>query len=270
MTRFPLSLGLLILPFTACIPPTHHLYSGETLKVGQQNHTWAISYPENYYELNPAVVISTNQLPDGPYAADNFYSNTDSSCQNCTMSWVSIPSISRSWRMGAMDSVGIFPGLEFGYTLQSPLSFDFGLKLGLPSPLKSMHHSFAAGWAVGFWIDNSWWAEHTMDYRLDENLKFIVQNRMTLMATQFSDADPNADFLDHTFKSWKIQSGIGLSYRWDPTPDHWQPGQMELQAYNQWFPLPLALGSQDHSYAFYGRSTPLKFKPTIAVGFTWF
>lgn len=247
--------------FTGCLPSTHHLYSGEILKSGQEETSYGYT-PKHYLYKQ----ISTKSLASvGPM-----------NCQKgekCTLIWDnSFLSISKSWRIGAVDSVWIFPGLEYGFTLEIPFSWGFGVRLGMPSATPYFKHAVGLGWDLGTYLDNSIWAEYTTSLHPAQYITLSLNNRVNLMASQFEDmgtfnqvVENGAGVLGTPHRTFKWQSLFLL--HWNTQSETWiLPDKVHTGISNQWFALP---EYTSHSASYLNLDEPNVFLPTIVLGLTW-
>ncbi len=132
------------------------------------------------------------------------------------------------YRLGVRDEWGPFPGVELQWHLEAPTNpatMEFGLNLGLPSG-PSFRHKFGAGWGVGAWADNSFFAEYAISKRLGIPL-FFGNFRATWLATQIGEVlegDFSSPLPSHRRLIW--QTGFGFVIRfpdWIAAPDFIAP-----------------------------------------------
>lgn len=238
-----------------CLPTNHHLYSGEVLKRGQEEHSWAVSYPNAYYQVSPKGEYYLNGGTDKDFCKAN--------PKQCTMNWEGIPSISKAWRIGAFDSVGIFPGLEFGFNLEFLNSLGLGSRMGLPSKFSTFKHALGLGWDMGLWIDNTLWSEYTMSYNASPELTLTILNRAMWMATQPGDFSFVDNTMDNHLRTFHLQTVAGLQFN---LGNHqFAPSKMHVQISNQWIGMPLLL---KNSASLINKGEPIAFKPTFILGLT--
>ena len=124
------------------------------------------------------------------------------------------------YRLGLRDKWGPFPGVEMEWHFEvptNPASMEFALNLALPAPEK-MHHKFGAGWGVGAWADNSFFAEYALSRSVGNNLIF-GNGRVTYLATQIVDV-LGEDFAKPfpSNQHMVFQSALGFFYRLPPWP----------------------------------------------------
>ena len=131
---------------------------------------------------------------------------------------------SYDYRLGIRDPWGPFPGVEVEWHFEvptNPATMEFAMNLGLPSA-QNYHHKIGAGWGVGAWADNSFFAEYAASRSVGEHLGF-TNLRATWLATQIVDV-LGEDFAKPfpSNRHMVFQSAVGFLYRfpnWKVAPD---------------------------------------------------
>lgn len=254
------------LSLIACLPPSHHFDGAEILKPGVHRNTLGISYPERYYNYLSRVRDSFKVTATDSAPWINI--QCDKGMKNCYKKTEDKINISYRWQLGALDSLWIFPGLQYGFELQTPFSMEFSSGLGLPSPSPHLRHSLGLGWALGAWADNSWWAEYSIGNAPTGPWHYYLSQRLTYMASPKGDVNfTKGDFNDH-HQTFRPLSALGLNYN-TGAKDSWTPSVIHLQIYHQWFELPTSGLNWTHSAAYLGFQEAWNLKPTFAMGLSW-
>lgn len=128
------------------------------------------------------------------------------------------------YRLGVKDAWGPFPGVELQWHLEvptSPATMEFAMNLALPSG-PSFRHKIGAGWGIGAWADNSYFAEYAVSRKWGLPL-FFANVRATWLATQIEDVigdDFAKPFPSHQHLA--VQTGFGTFFQlpdWIIAPD---------------------------------------------------
>ncbi len=204
-------LAAALLP-SGCLYSTHNFATGALLPAGRSQATlgvgrqtlWSCSEPKTDSTGGKAC----NQDGSGRESVDR----------------TEVPKGSLEYRLGVRDAWGPFPGLEMKWHLEmptNPATMEFSLNLGLPA-LPSFRHSLGAGWGIGAWADNTFFAEYAVSRKFGVPLLFS-NLRVTWLATQIGEV-LGEDF-SKPFPSNQhlvFQGGLGMALRiadWPVLPD---------------------------------------------------
>jgi hypothetical protein len=141
-----------------------------------------------------------------------------------------IPKFSVSYRLGVRGKWGPFSGVEMGWLVEAPTNpgtVEFDLKFGLPGiRTLNVRHSLSAGWGVGMWADNSYFAEYAASRSFGAHALY-GSYRFTYLATQPSQLDSSFDNWKFTSRRRSIhQAALGLYFQlpdWTLVPDYVTP-----------------------------------------------
>jgi hypothetical protein len=199
---------------SGCLYSTQHLHTGLLMPAGKTQATlaagrqplWKCSRSEAD-SLSPKIACDENG--DGG--------------EKISQSGIFKGSV--DYRLGVRDSWGPFPGVEMEWHFEvptNPATMEFALNLAVPSPSRAFHHKIGAGWGVGAWADDSFFAEYAASIGLGTHLCF-GNLRATYLATQIGDV-LGEDFAKPfpSNQHWVFQSAAGILYRlpdWIIVPD---------------------------------------------------
>jgi hypothetical protein len=106
-----------------------------------------------------------------------------------------LPKLSLGYRLGVRKRWGPVTGIEIGWSIEgptNPVSLEFDVKAGLPLPSRwKASHSLSAGWGVGAWVDNTWFAEYAAARSFGACALF-ANYRFSALATQPEKFDSSA------------------------------------------------------------------------------
>jgi hypothetical protein len=221
-----LSVNLIVLTvFSGCLYSTQHFNNGRLLEPGHShfNLGGGVShFPEpgcpDYWDEDIGIDGTTAQCKTNRPTFDSAsgqvtYKNDSSALQK---KWISLPKIGLDYRLGVSGKWGPFTGTEIGLHLEgptNPITAEFDLKFGLPIPKKlSIQHSLSAGWMIGAWADNSYFAEYAISKIWGENCLF-ANYRFTRLATQPADLVDSFDdkYFNHK-QRWIHQASLGFTW----------------------------------------------------------
>jgi hypothetical protein len=130
------------------------------------------------------------------------------------------PKLSLAYRLGVRKQWGPLTGIEIGWSLEAPTNpatLEFDAKAGLPAPAAwKVSHSLSAGWGVGAWADNTWFAEYAASRSFGRQALF-GSYRFSYLATQPNDLDSSFSvfrFVTHPRMSHQVSLGW-----FQPLPD---------------------------------------------------
>ncbi|HKP96271.1 MAG TPA: hypothetical protein VJ385_10975 [Fibrobacteria bacterium] len=218
-----------------CLYTTHHFNSGRILEPGKTAVTFGMGREKLYEEYcqdakdgfrNPQGALRCKPRP----GSVSFSTPPETTTLAPGVRSQTIPKFSLSYRLGVRGPWGPFTGVEMGWLLEAPTNpgtVEFDLKLGLPLAGRfKARHSLSAGWGVGMWADNSYFAEYAASRGLGPHALY-GSYRYTYLATQPAE-------LDSSFDNWKFahhrrsihQAALGLYVKlpdWFLAPDFFTP-----------------------------------------------
>lgn len=190
--------------FFGCLGNTHHLNSGRILKPGEYQKSVALGIGKvGLCNGNTEKIKGKNTcIVENSTAGNDFKKTSD-------ISWESIPSISYQWRIGMWENWGILKGVDMGYSLEIPHTWEFDARLGLPtftgmqSSYINLQHNIGLGWGLGYWADNTWYLEYALGTKFHQSFNLYLNYRFNILATQFADLSRSND---NTRNKGEIQS----------------------------------------------------------------
>jgi len=224
--------------WNGCLATTHHLNTGRILKPGEYHSTYAFSYSKraicrysgsSLIEKDGAKICQLDP-------SDSIYIYPEDSALEA-FKVEKIPSLSTQWRLGLWEKWGPFTGVDMGYSLEIPSTWEFDFRFGL-KPFEFMktgslpwHHNFGLGWGIGLWADNTWYAEYGLGIPLLSNLCIYGNYRLNYLATQFADIElkdqegNNQGSIFNHAKRILHQMNFGIEGVWEKNfflfPDRW-------------------------------------------------
>lgn len=213
---------------SGCLYTSQHFNSGRILEPGETSVT--LGYGKAHFleaQCPDQYDVATRTASDPPvcrswYAGGGLdgtpgYPRAEDSILPVAWESINTPKFSLGYRLGVRKQWGPLTGIELGWTLEAPtnpISLEFDLKVGLPSPKAwKVDHSLSGGWGIGMWADNSWFLEYAASKTLG-NQTFYLGYRYTALATQPQD-------LEDSFEEWKFahrprdiqQASLGWFFR---------------------------------------------------------
>jgi hypothetical protein len=193
-----------------CLYTTQHFNTGRLLEPGETAVTFGLGKAHYYRE----------DCPDGYYGSydgSGEVAGTGTDKTVCRKAYVydgmapaqpgadsvrplerireDIPKASLGYRLGVRKRWGPLTGIELGWNLEgptNPISLEFDLKAGLPMPSRwKASHSLSAGWGVGAWVDNTWFAEYAAAREFGKSALF-ASYRYSALATQPENLDSSS------------------------------------------------------------------------------
>lgn len=230
---------LLAFQLIGCLASSHHLNTGRILKPGEYQNSYGLGLgPTGLCDISSKVkvdgyhtcILDSIRLNDSQFDVKPV--------DTTPVVWQNIPSFSTQWRLGMWEKWGPFTGVDMGYALEIPHTWEFDVRLGLPIPawLKDSNatwqHNMALGWGLGFWSDNTWFVEYALGKRLTENLTLYINWRLNLLATQLADlgfddndigADDEGVFKHHRRLLNQVNLGLeaAVPQKFFLLPDRW-------------------------------------------------
>jgi hypothetical protein len=153
LALFHIGLGVIILLIcSGCIQTNQHFRGGKLLAPGETGVTVGAGTTKVFKEREPQPRWTIDSGKTVPLALTQ-----------------TIPQFSLDYRLGLRDRWGPFRGVEIGWHLEAPTnpaSAAFDAKLGLPRPRtwKDFDHAVAAGWIIGTYADNGFFAEYATSW----------------------------------------------------------------------------------------------------------
>jgi hypothetical protein len=217
-----------------CLYTTHHFNSGRLLEPGKTAVTFGYGREKVYSEACPDGYSHVDDAQGEVRCARRnspvFSGINDTATIPRVIESQTIPKFSVSYRLGVRGKWGPFSGVEMGWmveALTNPATLEFDVKFGLPE-LRALNvrHSLSAGWGVGMWADNSYFAEYAASRSFGPHALY-GSYRFTYLATQ----PPQ---LDSSFSNWKFtshqrsihQAALGMYFKlpdWTLVPDYITP-----------------------------------------------
>lgn len=198
------------LGLAGCLYTTQHFNTGRLLEPGETAVTLGLGKAHYYREDCPDGYYGSYQARDGEAGIErtvcrkeHFFGAGDpgqsqggpDSVRPLERMRDDLPKASIGYRLGVRKRWGPFTGIELGWTLEgptNPVSLEFDLKAGLPMPSRwKASHSLSAGWGVGAWVDNTWFAEYAAARSFGKSALF-ASYRYSALATQPENIDSSA------------------------------------------------------------------------------
>jgi hypothetical protein len=195
---------------TACLYTTQHFNTGRLLEPGETAITLGMGKAHSYREDCPEGYYASYEGLDGEtgkeltacrresYYAGGFPGPTQASSDSIrplVRIRDDLPKASLGYRLGVRKQWGPLTGIEIGWTIEgptNPVSLEFDLKAGLPVPARwKVSHSLSAGWGVGAWVDNTWFAEYAAARSFGKSALF-ASYRYSALATQPENFDSSS------------------------------------------------------------------------------
>jgi hypothetical protein len=188
---------------TGCLYTTHHFNSGRILEPGKTAVTFGLGREKIFAEGCPEEYYRTRDtLGTLRCSSRTRFDEFDTATIPTRIGSQTIPKFSVSYRLGVRGPWGPFTGVEMGWQIEAPTNpgtVEFDLKFGLPiSKRLKARHSLSAGWGVGMWADNSYFAEYAASRDFGSHALY-GSYRFSYLATQPAD-------LDSSFNNWKFTS----------------------------------------------------------------
>ena len=187
---------------------------GTILPPGRSDFALGMSSVPRVYEDCTRGDLRRDSL-DRAFCTDWYWTNWTGSFESRTDTLPTIERNERSplfgltWRLGAFGPFGPFTGLEIGLHAEAPnnpITQEFRVAVGLPSPDSTFAHSVITGWGTGAWADNSWFLQYAAS-RTWKPWRVFGSVRGTLQGTQIADAI-ESDRFQHK-RSWDLQTTLG-------------------------------------------------------------
>ena len=133
------------------------------------------------------------------------------------------------YRVGILRRYPFGKGLETGFHLEAafrrdhkgvpqfygPPMLEIDTRFGLPDLLmkKSIfHHNISAGWIIGYWVDNGWFAGYAAGWEFDRIIPY-VSLRVLRTATDALNEPVMDDFFTKHNRSWLVRIAPGISLK---------------------------------------------------------
>ena len=147
------------------------------------------------------------------------------------------------YRVGILRKYPFGKGLETGFHCEvalrgnpannveayGPPVLEFDTRFGLPELTLGKgiyHHNVNAGWIVGYWVDNGWFAGYAAGWEFDRFIPY-ASSRLLLTATDAFDQPIMDDFFKKHHRSWVGRLNFGvtckLPYNFSVLPDMLSP-----------------------------------------------
>lgn len=202
LRRDPVFRVLAALPalyLSGCLYTTQHFNTGRLLEPGEtavtmgwgKAHFYQDNCPDGFY-LDFPDGKPVDCRWSGYSSRPNVVHDPADSVRSVVRESQTTPKVSLGYRLGVRKQWGPLTGIEIGWSLEAPtnpISLEFDLKAGLPAPAGwKVSHSLSAGWGVGAWVDNTWFAEYAVA-RAFGKCALFGSYRFSLLATQPTDLD---------------------------------------------------------------------------------
>lgn len=129
-----------------------------------------------------------------------------------------------NYRLGFLDRHPFGKGTELGFHVEIPTQsyhfyglplLEFEARCGLKGSVLFdgvFHHNVSAGWTVGGWVDNGWFAGYTASVERTHFISYLT-TRLQLQATDFTRDQMSGfdDFLGRHDRTWNIRHAAGVS-----------------------------------------------------------
>jgi hypothetical protein len=196
----------LALCLSGCLYTTQHFNTGRLLEPGEtavtlgmgRAHFYRADCPEGYYPSRSEgrrdeVCRSEAFAWGGPFGGSGAASDTVRPLERVRET---TPKLSLGYRLGVRKRWGPLTGIEIGWALEgptNPATLEFDVKAGLPVPAGwKAFHSLSAGWGVGAWVDNTWFAEYAAARPFFGECALFAGYRFSALATQPDDFDSSS------------------------------------------------------------------------------
>lgn len=193
---------------------------GTVLRPGVSDFSLAVgSVPRPTYVCADPNWSSPSRDTNGVYQCEKYdYSGNSPGSSNwirtpAELSLEREPHLALDWRLGALGPFGPFAGLEIAMQTEfvtAPVSQEFRVALGLPGSDSIVAHAVSAGWGIGMWADNSWFAQYAASRQVGR-WRVFGSVRAALQAS-VDQEDIGSGRFEHS-RSWDFQVASGAKYR---------------------------------------------------------
>lgn len=213
---------------TGCFVATQSFNHGKVLKPGEGMLTIGLGRRryhilDEHWESEEVVVFDT--VSTDPMVIDTGYTWSEYSVPDDTSLSTKFCG-SFNYRLGFLDRYPFGKGTELGFHVEIPsqsYSFyglpllEFEARCGLTGFVLFegvFHHNVSAGWAVGGWVDNGWFAGYTASVERTHFISYL-NTRLQLQATDFTKYEfvDREDFLDRHDRIFNIRHAAGISLK---------------------------------------------------------
>lgn len=212
----------LLLSFSGCLYTSQHFNTGKILLPGETVNSYGMTRGPLYTcdgDTKKDKNGYSHCIPEDQ-SYDDYYFYSESN----------VPAFSTGWRLGVREKWGPITGVDFGYHIEFPGTLDFDVRLGLPHRWGAkFFHNISAGWGLGAWADNNWFAEYALGFQAFDNYLFYGNFRETWLSTQLIDLVLTTDDTGNVFKHTRsfmhqLNLGVRINYAaitsWFPTYLH--------------------------------------------------
>jgi hypothetical protein len=207
-------IAVLLLP--GCLITTQSFNHGRLLNPGERIMTHAVGGRRS----------SPLARPDYYYDDSAGHSRLETTRDSTRYNWTTY---TFDYRVGVLRKYPFGKGLETGFHVEAafrglpganfkfygPPVLEFDTRFGLPDIIVGnsiFHHNVNAGWMVGYWVDNGWFAGYAAGWEFEHFIPYLSA-RVFLTATDALTKPIMSDFFTQHDRTWGGRITAGVSYK---------------------------------------------------------
>lgn len=204
----------LLLLFPGCLITTQSFNHGKLLNPGERIMTHAVGGRRS------------SPLPKTTYGSVADSTETTVTRDSNRYNWTTY---TFDYRVGVLRKYPFGKGLETGFHFEAafrgspkteikpyaPPVLEFDTRFGLPDIIVNnsiFHHNVNAGWIVGYWVDNGWFAGYAAGWEFEHIIPYL-SSRIFITATDAFSKPVMDDFFTKHDRKWGARLNAGVSYK---------------------------------------------------------